>query len=72
MIPDYTEELESKITKNADKLISTGFKSWSKGKSSKKSKSKSKKDQQDQLRDIEEKIVEDEVGKGTQTNYIRK
>ena len=61
MIPDYTEELEVKITKNTDKLIHLGFKNWSKGRSGK----KSKKDQQDQLRDIEDKIVEDEIGKGS-------
>lgn len=61
MIPDYTEELEIKITKNTDKLICLGFKNWSKGRSSK----KSKKDQQDQLRDIEEKIMEDQGGKGS-------
>jgi hypothetical protein len=50
VIPDYTEELEVKVTKNTDKLVHLGFKNWSMGRSGK----KSKKDLKDQLRDIED------------------
>ena len=60
-LPESLKEISDKISKNADRLISIGFKNWSKGRSGK----KSKKDQQDQLRDIEDKIVEDEIGKGS-------
>lgn len=57
-IPDYTEALEDRISSNADKLIALGCKEWyrtrRKGKPA-----KQKKDQEEQLREIEDKLVED-------------
>ena len=57
-IPDYSLELQERVSANADALISIGLKEWyrtrRKGKPPKK-----KKGQEDQLREIEDKLVED-------------
>ena len=54
------EEFEKRVSANADALISVGLKEWyrtrRKGKPPKK-----KKGQEDQLREIEDKLVEDRV-----------
>jgi len=59
-IPDYTTEIEERVSANADALISVGLKEWyrtrRKGRPPKK-----KKGQEDQLREIEDKLVEDRV-----------
>lgn len=54
------EDKEQKIIENTDALISMGLKEWLKTRRRKKS-SKKKKGQEDQLREIEDKLVEDNV-----------
>lgn len=52
---------EERISKNADTLIAIGKDEWLKTR--RKRKRPKKKPQQDQLRDIEDNLVEDDVGK---------
>ena len=53
-IPDYSKELEDRVSANADALITIGLKEWYKIKR----KGGKMKPQEDQVREIEDKLVE--------------
>lgn len=59
MVTDL-EEFEKRVSANADALISVGLKEWYRTRRKHKP-SKKKKGQEDQLREIEDKLVEDKV-----------
>lgn len=59
-IPDYTSEIEHRVSANADALIAVGLKEWYRTRRKHKP-PKKKKGQEDQLREIEDKLVEDNI-----------
>lgn len=58
-IPDYTPELENRVSANADALIDIGKEEWIRTR--RKKKKPRKKSQQDQLREIEDGLVDSPV-----------
>lgn len=59
-IPDYTSELEKRVSANADALIALGLKEWYRTRRRNKQ-PKRKKVLEDQLREIEDNLVEDDI-----------
>lgn len=59
-IPDYTPELEKRASANADALIALGLKEWYRTRRRNKQ-PKKKKVLEDQLREIEDNLVEDDI-----------
>ena len=58
-IPDCTQELEQRVSANTDALIAIGKEEWIRTR--RKKKKPRKKSQQDQLRQIEDKLVEEKL-----------
>lgn len=54
------EEFENRVSANADALIAVGLKEWYRTRRKHKA-PKKKKGQEDQLREIEDKLVEDNI-----------
>lgn len=59
-IPDYSPEIEKRVSANADALILVGVKEWYRTKRKHKT-PKKKKVLEDQLREIEDKMVIDNI-----------
>lgn len=59
-IPDCTSELEKRVSANADALIALGLKEWYRTRRRNKQ-PKKKKVLEDQLREIEDNLVEDDI-----------